>query len=128
LSGGQKIFGLLISGCFLADLTNFAWVVFCLAVLESTFFSLFLAFLEIFIYQLIISNFLKIILGNFYHFVLATPDIKSKSAPKKTPKNYPLGVKNSFNCIWQILADFLIRSGGLEKNHLATLTRILDKF
>jgi hypothetical protein len=30
-------------------------------------------------------------------------------------------VKNGFNCIWRILADFLIRSGGLEKNHLATL-------
>jgi hypothetical protein len=30
-------------------------------------------------------------------------------------------MKNGFNCIWRILADFLIRSGGLEKNHLATL-------
>jgi hypothetical protein len=30
-------------------------------------------------------------------------------------------VKNGLNCIWRILADFLIRSGGLEKNHLATL-------
>jgi hypothetical protein len=32
-------------------------------------------------------------------------------------------VKNGFNCIWRILADFLIRSGGLEKNHLPTLSR-----
>jgi hypothetical protein len=31
-------------------------------------------------------------------------------------------VKNGIICIWRILADFLIRSGGLEKNHLATLT------
>jgi hypothetical protein len=30
-------------------------------------------------------------------------------------------VKNGFNGIWRILADFLIRSGGLEKIHLATL-------
>jgi hypothetical protein len=30
-------------------------------------------------------------------------------------------VKNGLNCIWRILADFLIRSGGLEKNHPATL-------
>jgi hypothetical protein len=33
-------------------------------------------------------------------------------------------VKNGFNCIWRILADFLIGSGGLQKNHLATLERL----
>jgi hypothetical protein len=30
-------------------------------------------------------------------------------------------VKKGFNGIWRIVAYFLIRSGGFEKNHLTTL-------
>jgi hypothetical protein len=67
--------GLLISGGFLADWTNFAWVCFCLADLADSggfgvsinkkqlFSHFFLHFLGLFICQLIKSNFLQIILG-----------------------------------------------------------------
>jgi hypothetical protein len=32
------------------------------------------------------------------------------------------------NSAWRILADFYIRSGGFEKNHLATLGQGLEPF
>jgi hypothetical protein len=145
LAGKHISCGLPISGGFLADLTNFAWVCFGLAdsggfgpsvSKTTTFVALFLPYKksweQIFLCKIFSKKKKKKIkkksLGHFWD--------KAKSA-LKTHKIFPYGEKRPkiipisggfladlINSAWRILVDFYIRSGGFEKNHLATLAHV----